>query len=175
MKFLGVGLMLLFVFSKKTYSQDTPFAIKTNIAYFFQGIPISAEVNIGKKQSIVSDVSFTLLNDYKDNFFMNGSIHHRVTLGFRQYFTSKNALNIKKMEGLYLQPTLFYSKNTKYKKDAFSIGLSFGAQLRSKKTFLVDLGLGVGIIKDNQSKVEGFFEQSTKMLHPKVGIGWVIK
>jgi hypothetical protein len=160
----------------------TPIAIKTNLADIFGGVPLGIEVGIGKKNSLVADFLYTPLTDYKDQFLLRGGIHQKVNLGYRFYWNNKKAKNIQALEGIYVQPNALFIKNTKTKNQGLSGGLNLGIQIRAKKSFVADFGLGVGLLNDANAKLEPFnqFDDNgrdgnkiTKVQY-KLGLGWVI-
>ena len=160
----------------------TPLAIKTNLADIFGGIPLGIEVGIGKKNSLVADFLYTSLTDYRDALFLRGGIHQKVNLGYRFYWNQKNAKNIQALEGIYVQPNALFIKNTKTKNQGLSGGLNLGIQIRAKKSFVADFGLGVGILNDANAKLERFNQfddngrdgNSITKVQYKLGLGWVI-
>ncbi len=178
-------LFLIILIPVSTSAQEksgTPIAIKTNLADIFGGVPLGIEVGVGKKSSIVADVLYTRLTDYKDQLFLRGGIHQKVNLGYRFYWTYKKLKNIQALEGIYVQPNALFIKNTKTKNQGLSGGLNLGIQIRAKKSFVADFGLGLGLLNDANSKREPFnqFDGSgidgnriTKVQY-KLGLGWVI-
>ncbi|MCP9769721.1 DUF3575 domain-containing protein [Lacihabitans sp. LS3-19] len=169
--------ILIWVSAFAQEKSGTPLAIKTNLTEILGGVPLGIEVGIGKKNSVVADFLYTPLTDYKDQFFLRGGIHQKVNLGYRFYWNQKKAKNFQPLEGIYVQPNALFIKNTKTKNQGFSGGLNLGFQIRAKKSFVADFGLGIGILNDAKAKLEPFNQiddNVTTKLQYKLGLGWVI-
>jgi Protein of unknown function (DUF3575) len=172
--------IIAIILSISAFAQEksgTPLAIKTNLATLIGGVPLAIEVGAGKKNSVVAEFLYTPLTDFKDQFLFRGGIHQKVNLGYRFYWNQKTSKNIQVLEGIYVQPNALFIKNTKTKNQGFSGGLNFGIQLRSKKSFVADFGLGVGLLNDANAKLERFNQlddNDTTKVQYKVCLGWVI-
>jgi Protein of unknown function (DUF3575) len=173
-------LLLSILITISAFAQEksgTPIAIKTNLADIFGGVPLGLEVGIGKKNSLVADFLYTRLTDYRDALFLRGGIYQKVNLGYRFYWNQKKAKNIQAMEGIYLQPNALFIKNTKTKNQGLSGGLNLGIQIRAKKSFVADFGLGIGLFNDANTKLERFNQiddNPTTKVQYKLCLGWVI-
>lgn len=169
-----IVILFLIIVSAKAQEKETPIIIKTDIVALFSGIPISLEVGISSKSSIITDFKIATRTKKNDErLFLSRKPTTNYVIGYRQYITPQKSEKFKRFEGFYVQPSVFYEKYMESQKASVRLGSAVGVQFRNKKLFVIDLGVGGGFnIGNNPDEIN---RSIFAIKQVKIGFGWVIR